>query len=100
MSRYKFLRVKRNDDGNRVFVPSVYPQIPVENGDVYIVSKNGDRPDLLAHKYYKNSSLWWIISKANDLPGGTLGIKAGTTLRIPSHTGKIIKSLEISNRSW
>lgn len=44
----------------------------------------GDRFDILAFKFYQDSTLHWVIADANPeifFPGGLL--KPGTTIRIP-----------------
>lgn len=37
---------------------------PVEPAQVYQV-REGDRLDLLAHKFYRDSRKWWLIADAN-----------------------------------
>jgi len=32
----------------------------------------GDRLDLLAKRYFKNSKYWWVIAMVNDIPGDSL----------------------------
>jgi len=44
----------------------------------------GDRYYKLAHKYYGDSSLWWIIASSNNLGKGTLVVPENTILRIPA----------------
>ena len=44
---------------------------------------DGDRIDLLAHRYLGNAKLWWIICDYNDL-FFPLEITLGQVLRIPS----------------
>jgi len=43
----------------------------------------GDRVDLLAHRYLGQADLWWIICDYNDL-FFPLELTPGTILRIPS----------------
>ena len=54
------------------------------NSDYYITSKITDRLDLLAYKYYGDTSLWWIIAIANNIGKGSLFIEPGIQIRIPS----------------
>lgn len=42
------------------------------------------RLDLLAHIYYNNALLWWVIAEANDITDPFIEIDVGTYLRIPS----------------
>ena len=43
----------------------IYPDIPETEDDVYIITSDTDRYDLLASRFYGDSSLWWIIPAAN-----------------------------------
>ena len=42
------------------------------------------RLDTLAHQYYRNPLLWWIIAQANDIYDPLKTYEPGTILRIPS----------------
>ena len=63
---------------------TLYQRIPETNGDLHVISTEGDRLDNLANQFYGDPSLWWYIAKANDLID--LNIPAGTSLRIPAST--------------
>ena len=71
---------------NRYYKNIEYPSIPEGNNDIYIISKGTDRLDLLAFDYYKDSQLWWIISKANPnkVKRDSFFINPGLQIRIPS----------------
>jgi hypothetical protein len=43
----------------------------------------GDRVDLLAHRYLGHADLWWIICDYNDI-FSPLELEPGSVLRIPS----------------
>ena len=43
----------------------------------------GDRLDLLAHRYFGRADLWWVICDYNDI-FFPLDLEPGTVLRIPS----------------
>jgi len=61
-----------------------YPPIPLSENDDYIVTRKGDSLDKLALTYYNNSSLYWIIQRANPtLQSDTIYPPPGTQLRIP-----------------
>jgi phage tail protein X len=61
--------------------------------DIYVISTAGDRFDLLASQYYGDSSLWWVISIANEnLSQNSLYIPEGTQLRIPSNPTTVVSS--------
>jgi hypothetical protein len=85
MSRYENNPIKKLKDGREVYRSKIYPDIPLKNDDVYVVTQTGDRLDLLAYEYYKDQSLWWIIASANNIHNAQLGLKEGTILRIPQN---------------
>jgi hypothetical protein len=58
--------------------------IPTEDIPFYYVTQDGDRLDLLAYKFYRTSTKWWVLAKANNLVNGSITVPAGTTLFIPN----------------
>ena len=93
-SRYTHTSIKKNKDGKRVFKPTIYPKIPIKDSDIFIYPKFGDRLDNLAHKYYEDVSLWWIIAKANDLDEAHIGLEVDKQIRIPMDTQPILNKLK------
>ena len=67
---------------------TLYQRIPETNGDLHIISTEGDRLDNLAFQFYGDPSLWWYIGKANDLTD--MNIPAGKSLRIPASADNAI----------
>ena len=65
--RYDSTKIKKTKLGDQVYGSTMYPTIQRSNDDIYIRSKEGDRLDTLAYKYYKNAGLWWIIAQANHI---------------------------------
>ena len=61
---------------------TLYQRIPETNGDLHVISTEGDRLDNLAFQFYGDPSLWWYIAKANNLTA--LNIPAGKSLVIPA----------------
>ena len=96
--RYEYTRIGRDKLGDEVYKTTIYPTIRKKNDDLYIRSKDGDRLDALAHKYYKNAGLWWIIAQANQLGKGTLVIPSGKQVRIPTDLTDIFADLEKLNK--
>tara|TARA_E500000305_G_scaffold14073_1_gene9625 strand:- start:1316 stop:1585 length:270 start_codon:yes stop_codon:yes gene_type:complete len=80
MSRYKNTRVKRKNKKN-YFATTIYKKVEEQNSDLYFIAQEGDRCDVLANRFYGDSSLWWFIAKVNNLTANN--IPAGTSLRIP-----------------
>lgn len=90
-SRYRNSETRKTGDGRTVFRSKIYPNIPLRNDDVYVATESGDRLDTLAHQFYGDSTLWWIIASANNIHDAVFGFEDGTVLRIPQNY------IEISN---
>jgi hypothetical protein len=93
-SRYRNTPIKKNKDGKRVFKPTIYPRIPIRDSDIFIYPRFGDRLDNLAHKYYGDVSLWWIIAKANNLDKAEIGFNVDKQIRIPTNIEPILNKLK------
>jgi nucleoid-associated protein YgaU len=65
---------------------------------MYIISEAGDRLDLLAHKYYGDQTLWWVIATANNINDATFYVEEGIQLRIPSDINGILNDLQKINK--
>lgn len=98
MNRYQNIP-KTKIDGKEVYVTSRYPEIPITSDDIYVYSVQGDRFDVLALQYYRDSSLWWIISIANTdkLPQNSLIIPGGLQIRIPAYYAGVINTFNRIN---
>ena len=69
---------------------NIYPEVQPTNNDYYIITTVEDRLDLLAYDFYQDSSLWWVISSANALPGDSIYPPVGIQLRIPQNIQSIL----------
>ena len=97
--RYTYNRIlKEKETQKQYFESTIYPKVKPTDNDIYIISTQSDRLDLLASKYYGNSSYWWIISVANNLNDASLSIEPGRQLRIPSDISSILNEFERINR--
>lgn len=83
-------------DGKRVFRTTRYPKIPVSLNDLYIVATETDYLDSLAYKFYKDSTLWWVIAQANNIKA-TLKAPTGIQIRIPRNIEQIITAFRKAN---
>jgi hypothetical protein len=90
-------RVYKRYDGKRAMVTTRYPKIPVGANDVYIFASETDYLDALAQKFYRDTSLWWIIAQANGIKN-TLKAPVGKQLRIPQNINSIIADFNSANR--
>jgi len=101
MSRYQnILTFPSTSTLPRRYVNVKYPEIPREFNDIYVYTTQGDRYDLLANIYYRDSSLWWIISIANqDSSYDSIIPPIGIQIRIPdfSRVGQIQTEFENLN---
>ena len=98
MNRYQNIPITKTVTGRRYYVNSKYPEVPLSINDVYVITNDGDRLDLLSYQYYKDPSLWWIISISNrDLPQDSLYLSPGTQLRIPLNYADILAAYNTLN---
>ena len=96
MNRYATTRITLDKSGIRVYGTTYYPEIPLENQDKFVYAVDGDRLDSLAHKYYGDATLWWVIAKANGLKGKPT-LTPGKLIRIPSDIVRIIEKFNTLN---
>lgn len=89
--RYNNIPILQTDQGIKYYKSRIYPKVPFRDNDIYVITTIGDRLDLLAHSYYNDSELWWVISMANNnIPNGTLFPPIGIQIRIPIEIGQVI----------
>ena len=100
-NRYNKISIKVDEKQNRYYATILYPEIPPNINDTYILTEVGDRLDILANTFYKDSTLWWIISRANPnkIRRDGLLLKPGIQIRIPSDFNAIINNFETLNRA-
>lgn len=99
MSRYNFTGIKEDKStGNRVLKSTLYPIIKIEDSDQFIYPIDGDRVENIAYRYYGDSTLWWIIAKANKIKDGSFALKPDEKLRIPSNIAQITNDLQSINK--
>jgi hypothetical protein len=86
MNRYSTIRIITTEDNpKRRYANVKYPEIPLDFSDIYVYTTVGDRFDSLAQTYYGDSSLWWVISRANpSQTSDSLIPNKGEQIRIPS----------------
>lgn len=99
MNRYQNTRIYSTQKGKRFYGTTKYPTIPLSIDDIYVYTTQGDRFDILAQQYYKDSSLWWIISSANSaLPQNSYYIPEGQQIRIPQNIAGVVAQFDALNR--
>jgi len=97
MARYQFTPKRKSTTGKEYYKNIKYPDIPLENTDIYVITNKGDRFDTLAQRYYEDSNLWWIIAKANEIGNGKISPNPEVKLRIPTEIDDILESIDNSN---
>ena len=79
------------------FDSTILPNITRQPGDPVIIASSIDRLDLLANRFYKDVTKWWIIALANNLPGDSMFIESGKQIFIPKNITKIANDLSKKN---
>ena len=95
--RYDTAKVKKDKNGTRYYKPTVVPNVPIKDSDIFVYPIYGDRFETIALRYYNDSTLWWIIAKANELSRGEISADPLKKLRIPTEIDDILESVEKSN---
>jgi phage tail protein X len=98
MNRYQTIPTTKTTSGRTIYRTVKYPEIPLNPNDIYVIANKGDRYDILANQYYSDSSLWWVISTANNnVTQNSLYLPEGTQIRIPSDVTLAIDNFEVIN---
>jgi phage tail protein X len=94
MRRYSGIKTISNpqdNNGAKFYSTVKYPQVPLSENDIYVLTGETDRLDLLASQFYGDSSLWWIIASANNNVGkDSIVLEAGLQIRIPSNPSLVL----------
>ena len=98
--RTKNINQKINLNKKRYYLNIKYPEIPLSFDDVYITTTSGDRLDNIAHQFYQDVDLWWIITTANPdvIRRDSFNLKPGMEIRIPNNIQGIIEAFEELNK--
>ena len=90
------------ENNKRYFKYIKYPNIPLSVNDIYAVTVEGDRLDLIANQFYNDVDLWWIITTANPdiIRRDSFNLKPGLQIRIPdpNRVSNILRSFEQLNK--
>jgi len=99
MTRYENATILTTSDYRPYYKGKFYPNIPLSESDVYVITTVGDRLDSLAFSYYNDATLWWIIAMANNnATKGALYPEPGTQLRIPTNVNSVFNLFEQFNK--
>ena len=97
MNRYSYTKVKKDKNGVRSLKVTRYPEILVRDTDTFHFARDFERFDWLAHKYYNDSTLWWILAKANGYSHESRP-KVGDKIRIPRDINSILQEFHRINK--
>ncbi len=99
MARYINSEILKTKETKKQYLEStIYPIVRPSDTDMYIISEQGDRLDLLAYKYYGDQTKWWIIATANNINDATFYVEAGIQLRIPMDVSRVLNDLQKINK--
>ena len=98
-NRYRNTPIKVDEKKNRYYTNTTYPEITPNVNDIYLLTEIGDRLDTLVNAYYQDTSLWWVIARANPnkIRRDGLLLKPGIQIRIPSNIQGILSDFENLN---
>ena len=100
MSRYDNPTILKTSQNVPYEKGKYYPNIPLLESDIYVITTIGDRLDYLAYLYYNDSEAWWIISAANNnVTKGSLFPIPGTQLRIPQNLSDVMHLFNNFNKA-
>jgi hypothetical protein len=103
MARYSQTPIIRSvEDQKRRFINVKYPLITLDSQDIYLYTTQGDRYDILAFNFYKDSSLWWVINHANpNQDSSSLFPSLGVQIRVPApnRLSSILMQYELLNQT-
>jgi phage tail protein X len=99
MSRYNDKIILKENQNRPYYKGKRYPNIPLSENDIYVITNEQDRLDLLAYRYYGDVSMWWVIAAANNnITKGSMYPFPGTQLRIPTNTTEVLNLFNNFNK--
>jgi nucleoid-associated protein YgaU len=102
-SRYQSITIIKSDtgiastSGKAMYQPTYYPSTAAQENDSYIITGAEDRLDLIAHDFYGDSTLWWVIAMVNNLEGDSMFPPTGIQLRIPANVSDLLNAFNKAN---
>jgi nucleoid-associated protein YgaU len=102
-SRYQTITTIKSEtgitstSGKDMYAPTYYPNIEAQENDTYIIVGGTDRLDVIAYDFYGDSTLWWTIAMANNLPGDSMFPPPGMYLRVPQNVADLLSQYNQAN---
>jgi len=98
MGRYSNIKKITTPSGKQIYRTTKYPEIKRSDDDLYVITQTGDRYDVLANQYYKDPTLWWVISTANyGTNQSSYYPPNGFQIRIPANVDGILRNFRKIN---
>ena len=98
MKRYATTKRNLDKSGVEVYRTTYYPEITISDADIFIYPVEGERLDTLANRFYGDTTLWWVIAKANGIKGKVV-TSVDEILRIPGNITRILENFRNINRT-
>lgn len=84
-SRYTGGIITKNRSGKEFLILRRQLNLKEDEGDIFIIITEDleKRADLVAHKAYGDSRLWWVVYEFNQIRDPFFDLKQGQILRLP-----------------
>lgn len=96
--RYRNIKLSRTESGKSYYANPIYPTPSISSEDLWVVTSEGDRWDLLAKSFYGDASLWWILASLSPQYADSMVLPPGVQLRIPHSPQQVREEYEQQNR--
>ena len=96
-SRYLNIKKTFSQEKKQIYIQTYYPSIGFKDDDLYIITSNTDRLDLIAFDFWGDDKLWWVLAMVNNLECDSMFPPNGTQLRIPKDVESIINLYNENN---
>ena len=99
--KHQELKIKRDYTSKKQYYKHArYPPIHLNEGDIYLTTRVGDRLDIIAQEFYNDTQFWWVIAQANPsiIKRDSIFLKPGIQIRVPINIRKILDNFEKLNR--
>jgi hypothetical protein len=96
INRYQNILTIKSDPvdprSKSIYVNAIYPDIPLSDNDIYVITVLGDRMDIMSNNIYGDPGYWWVIASANSLSCDSVFPPIGVQLRLPSDIRSIVNN--------
>ena len=97
-NRYRNIKLTKTEGGKSYYANPIYPTPSISSEDLWVLTSEGDRYDLLAKSFYGDPSLWWILASLNPQYADSMVLPSGIQIRIPHSPQQVLEEYEQQNR--